>query len=68
MFGELFEGLDGFEKGSVIYNHLQDACEVLWCLLSLEGTEGSKHPTRERRGKSKCSCISEDQSSRLEYA
>lgn len=51
MFGELFEGLDGFEKGSLIYSHLQDACDMchgVYC--PWRETEGSKHPTRPGRG------------------
>lgn len=68
MFGELFEGLDGFEEGSLIYSHLQDACDMchgVYC--PWRETEGSKHPTRPGRGgRVKCSCCSGDQSSFLE--
>jgi hypothetical protein len=47
-------------EGSLIYNHLQNSCDMCRGAHSLEGVEGCKHPTRQRRGNKVFLC-SEDQ-------
>lgn len=60
------EGLDGFEEGSLICNHLQDACDMcrgVYC--PCRGWKEANTPQIEE-GENKVPCSSEDQSLYLE--